>query len=146
MKVEMKRLPHYQQTELPQFQTDGACAVDLYANCEQDVILHSLQKGKIPSGIAISLPPNVAAVIIPRSSTGSKGFSLSNSVGLIDSDYQGEIGIEIRNTSDESITIEKGMRLAQMLFLPVLKPEFVEVSEFSTTTARGENGWGSTGK
>lgn len=146
MKIEIKRLQHYKQENLPQFQTAGACAVDLYANAESNITLNRLQKAMIPSGIAISLPPNVAAIIIPRSSTGSKGFSLSNSVGLIDSDYQGEIGISIRNTSSETITIEKGMRIAQMMFVPVLKPEFVEVTEFSEKTDRGENGWGSTGK
>ena len=151
--VEIKRFPHYigsGEGELPSYATQGSAAVDLYACFEGDcLIIPAGQTVLVPSGIAINIQdPNVAAFILPRSGLGHKdGIVLGNLVGLIDSDYQGEVKISVwnRNSDGKEVHIKRGTRLAQMMFVPFVKPLFVPVETFSSKTERGSGGFGSTG-
>ena len=152
--VEVKRLAHYKENgkgDLPSYATPGSAAVDLYACFDEDYLI--VPAGKtilVPSGIAVNIKdPNVAAFILPRSGLGHKdGIVLGNLVGLIDSDYQGEIKISVWNRNapgSPEFVIKRGDRLAQLMFVPVVKPVFVPVEKFSFETSRGEGGFGSTG-
>lgn len=136
---------------LPSFQTQGAAAIDLFA-CVDDVVLIEAQQPAvlINSGIAISFgDPSVAGLVLPRSGLGhKKGLVLGNTVGLIDSDYAGEILISVWNRGPAGappITITPGERIAQLVFVPIVRPQFEVVEEFSLQTARGAGGFGSTG-
>ena len=135
--------------EPPKFATSGSGGIDLYACITSPIRLSRMDKIMIPSGIHLDIGSslnNVAAIMVPRSSTGSKGFSLANTVGVIDTDYTGEILMCIQNTSLETIEIEPKMRIAQLLFVPVLKPVFTVVDEITAKTERNSGGFGSTGK
>lgn len=128
--------------------SEGAAAYDLCALCsEEGLTLHPGERAAVPTGIAIELPgPEVAAFIFARSGLGARhGITLPNCVGVIDSDYRGELFVALVNTSQEPYTIRCGERIAQMAILPVLTPEWQEVETLSGT-ARGEKGFGSTGK
>ena len=102
----------------------------------------------IPTGIAVNMShPNFAALVLPRSGLGhKKGIILGNTTGLIDSDYAGEIYISVWNRSKEIVCFEPEERIAQLMFLPILRPDFKEVEQFSNSTARGDGGFGSSGK
>ncbi len=133
---------------LPVRATEGAAAVDLRAALEggKRVILPG-QRCMIPTGIAISPEPGdtVVAVIAARSGLAAKsGICLANGIGVIDSDYRGELTVALLNTSDRTFTVSDGDRIAQLFFLPVLLADFVEV-ETLDETERGEGGFGSTG-
>ena len=132
---------------LPAFATDGAAAMDLCACIDAPVVIPAGKRTVIPSGIAIALPsPDYVALLFSRSGMGIKsGIRLSNSVGVIDSDYRGEIGVGLHNTSDADYTVNPGDRIAQMILLPCQSLIFEEVDELSETE-RGEGGFGSTGK
>jgi dUTP pyrophosphatase len=133
---------------LPTYATDGSAAMDLRACLSEPL---SLQPGKtafIPSGIAVSInDPGLVALIMPRSGLGIKhGIVLANTIGVIDSDYQGEIGIGIHNRGEATYTIEPGERICQMMFVPVVQAALEVVSEFSRDSARGAGGFGHTGR
>ncbi len=136
---------------LPRFQTDMAAAVDLHACLEAPLALAAGAAAVlIPSGIALSIgDAGIAALIVPRSGLGhKKGLVLGNSVGVIDADYQGPVMISAWNRNPAGtapIDILPGERIAQMLFVPVLRPEFLVTDQFSESTARGAGGFGSTG-
>lgn len=89
--------------------------------------------------------PGVVGIIHPRSSLGLKSLMLANTTGVIDSDYQGEIAVYLRNVGNDAVFVEGGDRVAQILFIPVIHPTFTKVDEFSAATGRGTGGWGSTG-
>jgi dUTP pyrophosphatase len=132
---------------LPQYATQGSAGLDLRA-CNQDAL--TIEPGKvelIATGIAIHIADqNLAAVIIPRSGLGHKhGLVLGNLVGLIDSDYQGQIMISCWNRSRESFTINPGDRIAQLVIVPITRAEFEIVDEF-VATDRGVGGFGHSGK
>lgn len=136
---------------LPRFQSEGAAALDLFA-CVDDVQQIPPQEPAvlIGSGIAISFDDlSVAGLVLPRSGLGhKKGLVLGNTIGLIDPDYAGEILISVwnRNRSGSSpITICPGERIGQLVFVPVVRPSFEVVDEFTHQTTRGANGFGSTG-
>lgn len=133
--------------QLPSYATDGAAAMDLRACLESPITLLPNETVLIPSGIAISIhDPGVVALLVPRSGLGIKhGLVLANTVGVIDSDYQGEIGIGIVNRGSSPYTIEPGERVCQMLFVPVLQVDLDVVAEFSQESRRGAGGFGSTG-
>lgn len=142
--------------KFPQYATDEAAAIDLRAcNIQgQDfdrVVIAPGGRVKFGAGFAVdcgSMPPSwfkVAAIVLPRSGLGSKGYVLSNLVGLIDADYQGEIIITIWNASEDEFTVQQFDRIAQLMFVPVLHAPLVAVSEFSRKTQRGSCGFGSTG-
>ncbi len=136
---------------LPRFQTKGAAAVDLFA-CVEGVVRVEAQAPAIlvKSGIAISFQGlSVAGLVLPRSGLGhKKGLVLGNTVGLIDPDYAGEILISVWNRNllgSDPIEISPGERIGQLVFVPIVRPEFEVVTEFSDHTARGAGGFGSTG-
>ena len=132
---------------LPHYATEGAAGMDLRACIDQPQVLHPGQTVLIGTGIAIWLrDPGYVGIVVPRSGLGYKhGIVLGNLVGVIDSDYQGEIKVPLRNRTDKPYTIEVGERIAQYLVMPVVHPMLVEVADFSATSRRGEGGFGSTG-
>jgi len=131
---------------LPTYGTDGSAGLDLRACVEEDVTLQPGNTQLIPTGLSVYIEDqNLAAMLLPRSGLGHKhGIVLGNLVGLIDSDYQGELMISCWNRSNEPFTIQAGERIAQMVIVPVVQAEFEIVSEFKATD-RGEGGFGSTG-
>ena len=132
---------------VPQYETEGSAGIDLRACIDSPIDLAPGQTELIPSGIAVHInDPTLAAVILPRSGLGHKqGLVLGNLVGLIDSDYQGQIFISCWNRGNQLILIEPGLRLAQMVFVPIQQVDFRVVEEFDMTD-RGEGGFGHTGK
>lgn len=133
---------------LPQYATDGSAALDLRACLEQPVSIAPGETVTIPSGIAIAIhDPNLVAILAPRSGLGIKhGIVLANTIGVIDSDYQGEIKIGIRNQGNESYIIQPGERICQMLFIPVVQARLRVVEQFSEDSQRGSGGFGHTGR
>jgi len=132
---------------MPDYQTTGSAGIDLLACVEEPLTIEPGQTELIPSGIAVYIrDPSLAAVLLPRSGLGhKKGLVLGNLVGLIDSDYQGQVFISCWNRGKESCLIEPGMRLAQMVFLPVEQVSFNLVNSFDESD-RGEGGFGHTGE
>ena len=133
---------------LPSYATDGSAGLDLRACLDQPITLQSQQTVLVPTGLSIYIAdPKIAAVILPRSGLGHKhGIVLGNLVGLIDSDYQGELQISCWNRhASEPFTIQPFERLAQMVFIPVVQPTFNIVETFAQTV-RGESGFGSSGR
>ena len=133
--------------EMPDYQTTGSAGIDLLACIEELLTIEPGQTELIPSGIAVYIrDPSLAAVLLPRSGLGhKKGLVLGNLVGLIDSDYQGQVFISCWNRGKENCLIEPGMRLAQMVFLPVEQVNFNLVNSFDESD-RGEGGFGHTGE
>ncbi len=132
---------------LPRYATDGAAAMDLCACIDEPCTLSPGGRALLPTGIAIALPDaSYVALIYARSGLSVKhGVCLSNSVGVIDSDYRGEIRVGLVNLGDEPYTIHGGDRIAQLLIAPVIRPEVAFVEELDET-ARGAGGFGSTGR
>jgi dUTP pyrophosphatase len=131
---------------LPAYETELSAGMDLRANLDKPVILQSLERSLIPTGLFIALPPGTEAQVRPRSGLAWKqGLSVLNSPGTIDADYRGEVKVILVNLSPDAVTIEDGERVAQMVIAKHEQPELVEVKELSET-ARGAGGFGSTGK
>lgn len=132
---------------LPCYATAGSAGLDLRACLDKDLILKPGGAELIPSGIAIHIAdPGFAAMILPRSGLGHKhGIVLGNLVGLIDSDYQGQVMVSCWNRGAEAFTIAPGERIAQLIIVPVLHANFEVVTDF-TTSQRGEGGFGHTGR
>jgi dUTP pyrophosphatase len=132
--------------ELPRRATSGSAGLDLRACIDAPLVLEPGQTHLVPTGIAIHLgDPGLAAVLLPRSGLGHKhGIVLGNLVGLIDSDYQGQVMVSVWNRGDRAFTIQPGERIAQMVVVPVVQVEFEVVEEFEAS-ARGAGGFGSTG-
>lgn len=134
------------QIPIPNYATPGAAALDLHACCVEPIVIPAHGNGKIPTGIAIELPgPELVALVFPRSGLASKhGISLSNAVGVIDSDYRGEIICLVKNDSATDFLVNPGDRVAQIGFFPIHQVSLVEVDELGVTQ-RGDGGFGSTG-
>ncbi|WGO83673.1 dUTP diphosphatase [Arsenophonus apicola] len=132
---------------LPTYATEGSAGLDLRACLDQAIQLEPGQTKLLPTGLAVHIADQqLAAVILPRSGLGHKhGVVLGNLVGLIDSDYQGELMVSVWNRGDTSFTIEPGERIAQMVFVPVVQAEFKLVQDFETTK-RGSGGFGHSGR
>ncbi len=130
----------------PEYATTGSAGMDLRAMIDTDIIVKAGETKLIPTGIAIHVAdPSLAAVILPRSGLGhKKGIVLGNLVGLIDSDYQGQLMVSCWNRSDEPFSMSIGERLAQLVFVPVVQAEFKLVDEFNSSE-RGEGGFGHSG-
>lgn len=146
LSVKLKKLRD--DAKIPAYQTKGAAACDLCACMDEPLTLNPGQTALVPTGIALAPDPNdepVAALIYARSGLASKhGIALPNGVGVIDSDYRGEIFVALRNHSDTPYTMQSGERIAQMIFTPIRIVSFVEVTELDETS-RGTGGFGSTG-
>ncbi len=132
---------------LPEYATDGSAGLDLRACIDDEMILKPGQTELIPTGMAIHIDdPALAAVILPRSGLGHKrGIVLGNLVGLIDSDYQGQLFVSTWNRGNESFSLKPGERLAQLVFVPVVQATFELVEEFDQSD-RGEGGFGHSGR
>ena len=131
---------------IPKMATAGSAAADLCACIDEPVTLAPGESVTIPTGIAVAVPEGFGAFIFARSGLGIKhGIVPSNCVGVIDSDYRGEVCVGLYNHSGESYTVSPGDRVAQMAIIPVLMAKYIEVEELSETD-RGAGGFGSTGK
>jgi dUTP pyrophosphatase len=145
LKILDQRLGH--EFPLPAYATPGSAGMDLRAMLDEPMLLAPGDTRLIPTGIAIHIgDPKLAAVILPRSGLGHKhGIVLGNLVGLIDSDYQGELFVSCWNRGSEEFRIEIGERLAQLVVLPVVQAQFTIVDEFDESD-RGEGGFGHSGR
>ena len=145
LKIIDKRLG--QEIPLPEHATDGSAGMDLRACVESDTLVQAGETLLIPTGFAMHISdPGMAAVILPRSGLGHKhGLVLGNLVGLIDSDYQGQVYVSCWNRSGKAFLIETGMRIAQLVFVPVIMADFEVVDSF-TASERGAGGFGHTGR
>ena len=132
---------------LPQYATPGSAGLDLRAMLKQDTVLEPGQTLLIPTGLSVYIgDPGLAALILPRSGLGHKhGIVLGNLVGLIDSDYQGQLMVSAWNRSPTAFTIEPMERIAQLVIVPVAQATFRVVDSFEAS-ARGTSGYGSTGR
>ena len=131
---------------MPDYATDGSAGLDLRACVDRPVVVAPGETQLVPTGFAMHMQDSdLAAVILPRSGLGHKhGIVLGNLVGLIDSDYQGQVFVSCWNRSDADFTIEPGARIAQLVFLPVVKARWERVEEFEASD-RGGGGFGHTG-
>ena len=147
MKIDVKIIDERLRGNLPAYATPGSAGLDLRACLTEPLTLQPNAWQLVPTGLAIYLHnPGCAAMILPRSGLGHKhGIVLGNLVGLIDSDYQGQLMVSAWNRSDTAFTIEPMERIAQLVIVPVIQADFRVVDEF-VASARGEGGYGSTGK
>ncbi len=149
--IDIKILNNKITNFLPQYATHGSAGLDLRACVDNPIVINSMQTTLIPSGIAIHIAdPNLCGIIIPRSGLGhNHGIILGNLVGLIDSDYQGELKISVWNRSNTDFVINPLDRIAQLVIMPIIKTTFNIVDEFTQNSKninqRGNNGFGSTG-
>ena len=145
VKVDVVQLPHAADLPLPEYATVQSAAVDLLAAVTEGVVLAPGARTLIPTGLAIALPDGYEAQVRPRSGLALKnGITLLNTPGTIDADYRGEIGIILTNLGEEDFTVERGMRIAQMLIAPVTRLTWNAVSSLDKSE-RGSGGFGSTG-
>lgn len=147
MQIDVKILDPRMADQLPAYATAGSAGLDLRACLDAPLTLAPNAWQLVPTGLAIHLAdPGYAALILPRSGLGHKhGIVLGNLVGLIDSDYQGQLMVSAWNRSDVPFTIEPMERIAQMVIVPVVQAQFNVVNDFAQASARGAGGYGSTG-
>ena len=145
--IDLKLLDPRMAEFLPQYATPGSAGLDLRACLDAALVLEPGQAALIPTGLSIHIgDPGLAAMLLPRSGLGHKhGIVLGNLVGLIDSDYQGQLMVSAWNRSDVAFTLQPMERLAQLVVVPVVQAQFNVVNEFPPSQ-RGEGGYGSTGK
>jgi dUTP pyrophosphatase len=148
MQIDVKILDNRLNDNLPAYATPGSAGLDLRACLEAPLTLEPNAWQLVPTGMAIYLEdPGFAALILPRSGLGHKhGIVLGNLVGLIDSDYQGQLMVSAWNRSNTAFTIQPMERIAQLVVVPVVQAQFKIVQEFPAASQRGEGGYGSTGK
>jgi dUTP pyrophosphatase len=143
--IAVTRLAHAADLPLPAYATEHAAGMDLLAAIERDVVLAPGQRAIVPTGIAIALPEGFEAQVRPRSGLAAKnGVTVLNAPGTIDADYRGEVGVILINHGQESFTITRAMRIAQMVIARYARAQWQEVSALSDS-ARGAGGFGSTG-
>ena len=143
--VPVKRLPHGADISLPEYATALSAGVDLIAAVTAAVVLKPGARTIIPTGIAIQLPAGFEAQVRPRSGLAAKhGVTVLNSPGTIDADYRGEVGVILINHGAEAFSVERGMRIAQMVIAPIAVAVWQEVGDLDNTQ-RGAGGFGSTG-
>jgi dUTP pyrophosphatase len=148
MQIDLKIMDPRIAAQLPAYATPGSAGLDLRACIDAPLTLAPNAWQLVPTGMAVYLnDPGYAALLLPRSGLGHKhGIVLGNLVGLIDSDYQGQLMVSCWNRSDVAFTIEPMERIAQMVIVPVVQAQFKVVTEFAAPSERGEGGYGSTGK
>ena len=143
IKVLVKKLKP--SVKLPSYKTDGASGMDLMAYIDKSIELRPGESCLIPTGLSVAFPEEYEIQIRPRSGLAAKNqISVLNTPGTIDADYRGEIKVILINLSDKIFTVEKGLRIAQMVLCPIVKAKFKEVTELEITK-RGSGGFGSTG-
>ena len=144
MKVKLKKLN--EKATIPTYGSEFSAGADLYACIDADIVIEPNQTAFISTGLAMELDAGYVALIYARSGLACKrGLAPANKVGVIDSDYRGEIKVALHNHSDAPQTVSVGERIAQMVVTPYIKCEFEEADDLSDTT-RGEGGFGSTGR
>ena len=148
MELELKILDERIRQHMPAYATPGSAGLDLRACIVEPLVLEPNAWQLVPTGMAVHLrDPGYAALLLPRSGLGHKhGIVLGNLVGLIDSDYQGQLMVSAWNRSPTAFTLQPMDRLAQLVVVPVVQPTFNLVDEFEAVSERGEGGYGSTGK
>jgi dUTP pyrophosphatase len=148
MQIDVKVLDPRMAAHLPAYATPGSAGLDLRACLDAPLVLGPNAWQLVPTGLAIHLAdPGYAAMILPRSGLGHKhGIVLGNLVGLIDSDYQGQLMVSAWNRSDTAFTVEPMERIAQMVIVPVVQARFEVVNDFTAVSERGAGGYGSTGR
>ena len=145
VEIEIVRLPHGQDLDLPDYATAAAAGADLLAAIDRDIELGPLERKSVPTGISIALPVGFEAQVRPRSGLAARhGITVANAPGTIDADYRGEVGVILVNLSNEPFKITRGMRIAQLVVARHARAVWHEVSELGQT-ARGAGGFGSTG-
>ena len=143
--IRVTRLPHGAGLDLPAYATAQSAGMDLLAAINEPKTLQPGARAIIPTGLAIALEADFEAQVRPRSGLAAKnGVTVLNSPGTIDADYRGEVGVILINHGDQAFTIERGMRIAQMVIAPVTQARWQEVDSLDET-ARGAGGFGSTG-
>lgn len=145
MNVKIKLL--HKNASVPTYGSEYSSGADLYACLDEPLVIDPMQRVKIPTGIAIEAErTDIAALIFARSGLSNKhGIALANGVGVVDSDYRGEIIVSAVNLSSEPYTVQNGERIAQLVFVPSIRGDF-SVTDELCDTARGDGGFGSTGK
>ena len=148
MKIDVKILDPRMADQLPAYATPGSAGLDLRACLDAPLVIEPGQTVLIPTGLAVHIAdPGLAAMILPRSGLGHKhGIVLGNLVGLIDSDYQGQLMVSAWNRGAAPFVIEPMERLAQLVIVPVVQAQWRVVDEFGQATERGQGGYGSTGR
>ncbi len=146
--IDVKIIDPKMATMLPEYATSGSAGLDLRACIDDTLIIKAGETTLVPTGIAIHIAnPNLCAMILPRSGLGHKhGIVLGNLVGLIDSDYQGQLFISVWNRSPNDFELKAMERIAQLVIVPVVQASFTVVEDFTHEEARGAGGFGSTGK
>ena len=143
--IAVTRLPHGAGLELPGYESDDAAGMDLRAAIDTDMVIAPGERALVPTGLAMALPAGYEAQVRPRSGLALKqGISVLNTPGTVDADYRGEVGVILINLANEPVTIERGMRIAQMVIAPVTRGVWREVDTLPDST-RGAGGFGSTG-
>ena len=148
LQVDLKILDERIREHMPVYATAGSAGLDLRACLDAPLTLQPNAWQLVPTGMAVHLnDPGYAALLLPRSGLGHKhGIVLGNLVGLIDSDYQGQLMVSVWNRSDQPFTVEPLERIAQMVIVPVVQAQFNLVDDFAQTSTRGAGGYGSTGR
>ncbi len=144
--IKVRRLPHGRSLPLPAPASPGSAGLDLLAAIAEPVTLPPGARLEVPTGLALELPPGWEGQVRPRSGLAARhGVTLANSPGTIDSDYRGEVRVLLVNLGAESVVIERGDRVAQLVVAPVARVELVETDRLSETE-RGDGGFGSSGR
>ena len=131
---------------LPYYATAGAAALDLHACIDGEVVLAPHERVFVPTGIAVAIPEGYVGIMAVRSSMGAKhGINLANGIGVIDSDYRGQLHVTLHNTTEQPYTVRSGDRVAQLMVMPVARPT-IQVVDTLPETERGTGGFGSTGR
>jgi dUTP pyrophosphatase len=144
--VPIKVLPHGEGLETPAYATPGSAGFDLRAAIEVSLLILPGGRARVPTGLAVAIPEGYEGQVRMRSGLAhDKGLAILNAPGTIDSDYRGEIQVIIANLGSEPVTLERGDRIAQLIFAPVARARLEKVSELPSTH-RGEGGFGSTGR
>jgi dUTP pyrophosphatase len=145
-RVALKRLPHGEGLPLPAYQTEGSAGADLCAALDEPLVLQPGAFAAVPSGFAVAVPEGYEIQVRPRSGLAARhGVTILNAPGTIDSDYRGELMALLVNHGPTPFTIRHGERIAQLVLAPIVTAGFAEVEELDAT-ARGQGGFGSTGR
>jgi len=145
VEIRIRRLTHAEGLPLPVYATDGAAGADLCAAVNQEMVIEPGDRAAVPTGLVLEIPQGYEGQVRPRSGLAIKaGLTIVNAPGTIDSDYRGELKVLLVNLGSDSVSINRGDRIAQLLVAPVTRASFIETEDL-TASDRGEGGFGSTG-